>query len=51
MYPIYFLRQALFHALGNVKIPLVAAVLQLVMRFVTAGGLTKLIGSIRNILC
>lgn len=43
MYPMYLLRQAL-QALGNVKIPLVAAVLQLVMRFVTAGGLTKLIG-------
>lgn len=43
MYPMYLLCQAL-QALGNVKIPLVAAVLQLVMRFVTAGGLTKLIG-------
>lgn len=43
MYPMYLLRQAL-QALGNVRIPLIAAVLQLVMRFVAAEELTKLIG-------
>lgn len=43
MYPMYFLRQTV-QALGNVRIPLIAALLQLVVRVLTAGGLTKLIG-------
>ena len=43
MYPMYYLRQTV-QALGNVKIPLIAAMLQLVVRILTAGGLTKLIG-------
>lgn len=43
MYPMYSMRQAV-QALGNVRIPLVAAVLQLCMRVLTAGYLTKLIG-------
>ena len=44
MYPMYALRQTV-QALGNVRIPLLAAVLQLVMRILTASFLPLLIGS------
>lgn len=43
MYPMYYLRQTV-QALGNAKIPLAAAVLQLCMRIWMAGYLTKWIG-------
>lgn len=44
MYPMYSLRQ-IVQALGNLKIPLLAAFLQLLMRIVTASFLPLLIGS------
>ena len=44
MYPMYALRQTV-QALGNVRIPLLAAVLQLVMRILAASFLPMLIGS------
>lgn len=43
MYPMYSLRQ-IVQALGNLKIPLLAALLQLVMRVLTANYLPLLIG-------
>ena len=44
MYPMYSLRQ-IVQALGNLKIPLLAALLQLVMRVLTANYLPRLMGS------
>lgn len=44
MYPMYALRQTV-QALGNLRIPLLAALLQLVMRIITAKYLPILIGS------
>lgn len=44
MYPMYSLRQ-IVQALGNLKIPLLAALIQLVMRVLTAKYLPLLIGS------
>ena len=44
MYPMYALRQTV-QALGNVRIPLLAAVLQLVMRILAASFLPMFIGS------